>query len=149
MLFPLGSKKRRTLQNFYLLWFILNDINLEMIRRYRNEIKSDLKEIFHYMKYIPTHVSNNSMELFNKKVENFWSKYRQHERTIVLSEDEKKNLIKSQKNICPLCNSSLFYGEEIETHHVNPIAIGGRDSFLNLRITHKDCNRQAGSRSKQ
>ena len=51
---------------------------------------------------------------------------------------------------CPVCNEHLFNGEEIETHHIIPVAEGGSDDETNLKHLHKACHKQVHSKkSKQ
>lgn len=136
---------RRTLQNFYVLWYILNSLNLEMIKSKRISIKDDLRSAFEIMRNIPErYPTDNALESFKQEIELFWAKYKYNKRSISLTIDEKKSLIKQQNNICPICKSLIFIGDEVEVDHINPLACGGRDSFLNLQITHKSCNRSKG-----
>ncbi len=48
----------------------------------------------------------------------------------------------SQNWKCPICNEPLFNGEEIETHHIVPVAQGGLDDISNLQHLHKACHKQ-------
>jgi len=50
---------------------------------------------------------------------------------------------------CPVCGQSLFNGEEIETHHIVPVALGGLNDISNLQHLHKACHKQVHSKSKQ
>lgn len=43
---------------------------------------------------------------------------------------------------CPICGEPLFNGEEIETHHIIPVAQGGLDDMENLQHLHKACHLQ-------
>jgi RNA-directed DNA polymerase len=43
---------------------------------------------------------------------------------------------------CPECGEPLFNGEEIETHHIVPVAGGGTDDVENLQHLHKPCHKQ-------
>ncbi len=43
---------------------------------------------------------------------------------------------------CPSCGEALFNGEEIDTHHIVPVAQGGDDDFSNLQHLHKACHKQ-------
>ena len=43
---------------------------------------------------------------------------------------------------CPECGETLFNGEEIETHHIVPMAEGGIDDVENLQHLHKPCHKQ-------
>lgn len=149
-LFNLTNSKvaRRTLQNFYALWYILSSMNYEMIKKHRIGMKNELTEIFGYTKNVPISEQKNGTGLTNykKKVNDFIEKYQIDERKIILTFEEKKGILNKQNNLCPLCNSPLFISDEIEVDHAKALAIGGSDRFLNLQITHKDCNRKKGAR---
>jgi RNA-directed DNA polymerase len=43
---------------------------------------------------------------------------------------------------CPECGESLLNGEEIETHHILPVAEGGTDDVENLQHLHIPCHKQ-------
>ena len=43
---------------------------------------------------------------------------------------------------CPTCSEPLFNGEEIETHHIKPVAQGGLNDVENLQHLHKACHKQ-------
>ncbi|MBE9188641.1 group II intron reverse transcriptase/maturase [Microcoleus sp. LEGE 07076] len=43
---------------------------------------------------------------------------------------------------CPECGEPLLNGEEIETHHIAPVAEGGTDDMENLRHLHRACHKQ-------
>ncbi|MEG3900347.1 MULTISPECIES: group II intron reverse transcriptase/maturase [unclassified Microcoleus] len=43
---------------------------------------------------------------------------------------------------CPECGEPLLNGEEIETHHIVPVAEGGTDDVENLQQLHKPCHKQ-------
>jgi RNA-directed DNA polymerase len=49
---------------------------------------------------------------------------------------------------CPVCGEPLFNGEEIETHHIVPVAQGGGDDAENLQHLHKMCHKQEHSKTK-
>ena len=50
---------------------------------------------------------------------------------------------------CPICGEPLFNGEEIETHHIVPVANkGGLDDLDNLQHLHKACHKQVHSKTK-
>lgn len=49
---------------------------------------------------------------------------------------------------CPICGERLFNGEEIETHHISPVAKGGLDDLENLQHLHKACHKQEHSKPK-
>ena len=49
---------------------------------------------------------------------------------------------------CSICGEPLFNGEEIETHHIAPVAQGGLDNMENLQHIHLACHKQVHSKSK-
>ena len=49
---------------------------------------------------------------------------------------------------CPICGEPLFNGEEIDTHHIIPVAQGGRNDTENLVHLHRACHKQEHSKSK-
>ena len=133
---------RRTKQDFYILWYILNPLNDEMVRYHRKTIKKELKNLFYKMKNSEN--SNYDEHKFKKEIEKFQNKYKQDKRKIKLSDSDKEMLIKKQGNRCPISGDPLFMGDEIEVDHKKPLAIGGLDSIDNLQITHKNANRKKG-----
>jgi len=50
---------------------------------------------------------------------------------------------------CPICKERLFNGEEIETHHIVPVAQGGTDDTENLVHLHRACHKQVHSKQIQ
>jgi hypothetical protein len=146
----LGGKEekyfRRTFQDFYILWYLINDINSEMIRFYRVEIKKEIKKIFIYCKNIPAHElkDNQGYEKFRKKSLVFNTRYRRDERKLKLTEEDMQAKIYEQDHKSLISGAPIFLGDEIESDHIMPIAIGGKDDVLNIQITHKDENREKG-----
>jgi RNA-directed DNA polymerase len=51
-------------------------------------------------------------------------------------------IAENQNWICPECGEPLLNGEEIETHHIVPVAEGGTDDVENLQHLHKACHKQ-------
>lgn len=136
------NSARRSLQDFYALWYFLQPINLEMIRANRDVIKSELKDIFTYMKDVPENSRNDFEELIN----NFWNKYRIKTRRLKLSNEIITSKIKLQKNICPLCSGKLFIGDATNNDHIIALAVGGDDEINNIQIVHESCNFEKGCR---
>jgi uncharacterized protein with ParB-like and HNH nuclease domain len=139
---------RRTMQDFYFLWLMINDINFDMIKFHRLTMKSQIKEIFKYLKNIPIedNSDNNGLNRFNNMLSEFKSSYKLAERKISLSENEKLKLIEAQKNTSNISGAPIFLGDDIEVDHEFPIAKGGKDELENLKIVHKDENREKGSK---
>jgi Protein of unknown function DUF262/HNH endonuclease len=138
---------RRTFQDFYILWFIISPISLEILKKYRHEIAYKLTEFIIYSKSIPEeHNNGKGYDIFIEQVTQFHKKYEIDKRKIYLSDDQIKNLIQKQNNICPISNTPLYWGDDIEIDHIIPLALGGKDEYSNLQATHKDSNRTKGGR---
>ncbi len=140
---------RRTMQDFYFMWYLLSDINFEMVKFSRIEIKKEIKEIFNYLKNIPENdwKDNRGFLKFINQVEIFKNKYKIQERKLILSESEKLNLIRAQNNQSNISSAPIFLGDDIEVDHEFPISKGGKDEIENLKIVHKDENRGKGSKT--
>ena len=59
-----------------------------------------------------------------------------------------EQIAKLQNWKCSVCGDALFNGEEIETHHIVPVAKGGTDDTENLMHLHKACHKQVHTKSK-
>ncbi|PSB56700.1 group II intron reverse transcriptase [Chamaesiphon polymorphus] len=49
---------------------------------------------------------------------------------------------------CPICGESLVNGEELDIHHIVPVAQGGLDDLENLQHLHASCHQQEHSKTK-
>jgi hypothetical protein len=135
---------KRTKQDFYILWYLISPINLEMIKFFRLQIKQDLHEIFYKLKNNLTEFTKEDFVSISK---DFHLRYSIENRQTRLSETQKNIMIKEQANSCPISEAPLFIGDDIEVDHTIPISLGGKDSIDNLQITHKDSNRKKGSKN--
>ncbi|WP_249065198.1 hypothetical protein [Argonema antarcticum] len=63
---------RRTKQDFYILWRLLNPLNLEMVKSERLKIKQDLKNIFYDLRNTS---ESFTKDLFRSKAQEFHEKY--------------------------------------------------------------------------
>lgn len=43
---------------------------------------------------------------------------------------------------CPLCGQSLFNGEQVDLHHIQPAALGGKYTLSNIQPLHQTCHQQ-------
>jgi 5-methylcytosine-specific restriction endonuclease McrA len=139
---------RRTMQDFYFLWYFLSDINFEMVKFYRLDIKREIKNMFNYLKNIPEidWKENKGMEKFMEETKSFKKKYKIDQRKITLTEKDKLKLIQIQNNESSISGTPIFLGDDIEVDHEFPISKGGKDVIENLRVVHKDENREKGSK---
>jgi len=137
------------MQDFYIAWFLLKDINLEMVKFHRLNIKEELKAIYTFIKDLPIELrsENKGYEAFLRKAMVFKHKYQKDERKMKLSEPEKLELIRQQQNKSGISGAPIFLGDEFEIDHTFPMAIGGKDVIENLQVTHKDENRSKGSKA--
>lgn len=135
---------RRTFQDFYFLWLFLNPINVEMLKHHRDAIREEVKNFFKYFKDLPEADSDNGLELFNNRIDDFLSRFTAERRNLRLTSEQVKEKISKQKNICPLSNSPIYFGDDIEIDHIVPLAIGGPDTYENLQVVHKEANRKKG-----
>lgn len=131
---------RRSLQDFYALWYILNTLNYHMILKYREEIKEELAMIFMYMKNVP----QDSFDDFNMRVDKFKEKYKVDNRSIKLTDEETMKLLEEQNNICPICKNKIFFTDITHNDHAISLAKGGSDSKENIQVVHERCNLEKG-----
>lgn len=54
----------------------------------------------------------------------------------------RQHMAKQQNGNCPVCGQSLFNGEELQVHHIQPKAQGGKDTYHNLVLLHLFCHQQ-------
>jgi RNA-directed DNA polymerase len=57
-------------------------------------------------------------------------------------------IAQNQKWKCPICGEPLLNDEEIETHHIVPVAQGGLNDTSNLQHLHIPCHKQVHTKSK-
>ena len=63
----IGNKK-----DFYLTWMILKDLDIQIIKTYRDEILKDLERIFKTMKHVP---NGMTVDDFKEEMNNMINKY--------------------------------------------------------------------------
>jgi uncharacterized protein with ParB-like and HNH nuclease domain len=138
---------RRTRQDYYAVWLLLSNLNMEMVRHHRLEMKTEIKDIF---KSIKAHNEDEIEEgkradLFNKSLNEFLSKYKQDTRSLKLNEDQISEKIKEQNNRCGISGTPIFLGDDLEVDHQLSLAHGGGDVVENLQIADRDANRSKGA----
>jgi hypothetical protein len=114
-----------------------------MIREKRQELFSDIQKIYSKLNQVD---ETENEEVYFEILSNLIDKYNIDKRKIVLDEEDKKELLRNQNNLCPICSKPIFYGENIEVDHATPISKGGKDDLSNMQIVHADCNKKKGSK---
>ncbi len=139
---------KRTMQDFYILWSYIYDLNFEMVKYHRLDMKNYIYESFRQLKNIPEEewTENKGYKKFQKRLLTFKEKYKKDARKIRLNEDEKLDMIKKQNNKSSITGAPIFLGDEIEVDHIEALAIGGKDEMKNLGIAHKIENREKGTK---
>ncbi len=54
--------------------------------------------------------------------------------------NRKAKLLKQQKGKCPWCGLNFQDWDVLETDHIIPKALGGRDEYKNLQLLHRHCH---------
>jgi uncharacterized protein with ParB-like and HNH nuclease domain len=148
-IFDAGRELRvlvRRFQDFYMLWYIMSDVNYTMAKYHRSAIKQNLNELFRYMKNPGIIDPELILMGFSERRDIIKSDFSATPRKLRLTEDEKKLIIKLQGNKCSITGASIYYGDDIHFDHKKPLSIGGSDTIDNLQATHADANRTKGSK---
>ncbi len=86
---------------------------------------------------------------FDAELTEYWLKRRTKLGKSKWAKGSKYETVAKQQNWkCPNCGQSLFNGENIETHHIVPVKIGGSDDSENLIHLHAACHKQEHSKTK-
>jgi RNA-directed DNA polymerase len=87
---------------------------------------------------------NNSPDDANLK--EYWAKrHEKYGKTYWDKNSKNYKIAQVQNWKCPVCGEPLFNGEEVETHHILPVAKGGTDDMENLMHLHRACHKQVHS----
>jgi RNA-directed DNA polymerase len=79
----------------------------------------------------------------------YWDKRNQKQGKSYWAKGSKNyQIAQNQQWKCLTCGQPLFNGEEIETHHIVPVAKGGLDDISNLQHLHTPCHKQVHSKTK-
>jgi hypothetical protein len=125
---------------------ILKDINPKRITVDRLEIKERIIQILRYIKNTENVNSVGALDFFYALKASMADDYAMKQRKLKLSKEQIHEHIFKQNNICPICGTDLFIGDEAEADHILPLAVGGSDVIDNIQIAHWICNREKGSR---
>jgi RNA-directed DNA polymerase len=49
-------------------------------------------------------------------------------------------LLKLQKGVCPYCQTRFNFDSIMEVDHIQPRALGGKDTYANLQLLHRHCH---------
>jgi RNA-directed DNA polymerase len=85
----------------------------------------------------------------NPSLSEYWEKRQQrHGKNYWERKSRNYEVAQNQHWKCPACGEPLFNEEEIETHHIIPVAQGGLDSIENLQHLHSACHKQEHTKTK-
>lgn len=107
--------------------------------------KGKLKLLLFQIPYVPIkrHTLCKDLNAYDlEAVEYFTKRTTSESKNALLGGNTKGALVKVQKGYCPVCQTSLFNGEELEIHHITLRKDGGNHSYKNLKLLHKLCHRQ-------
>lgn len=77
------------------------------------------------------------------ELKKYWETRNQKQGKLYWAKGSKyEQVAKNQGFKCPICGEYLFNGEEIETHHIVPVAKGGLNDKENLMHLHVMCHKQ-------
>jgi len=71
--------------------------------------------------------------------DNYWRKRLQSYPKL---SQNKKNLLRRQKGICAHCKKQFQTEDILETHHIIPKSLGGKNFYSNLQVIHGHCHDQ-------
>ncbi len=138
---------RKAIHNYYLLWLSISDIQLNLIKDKRGELKNDITELFSYFKATTQDDDTEDRKsILMNKINEIHVKFSTAQRKLKLSKDEINKQIKNQDNICPICNNTLYIGDEVHVDHIIPLIKKGEDSKNNMQIVHSSCNFEKGGK---
>ena len=129
-------RSRRRLLNFYFLWILINDFTIEMLKYNRHNIFQEICNIYKNIANVP---DEDDEGVFFDLLSKFKEGYKKEPQKIELTDDEKKQLIVSQNNLCPICGSAILYSDQIKIDHIISLLSGGKDEKENLQIVHEHC----------
>lgn len=76
-------------------------------------------------------------------LKDYWEKrHQKHGKSYWEKNSRNYKIAQNQNWKCPICGEPLLNGEEIETHHIVPVAKGGLDDVENLQHLHTVCHKQ-------
>jgi RNA-directed DNA polymerase len=85
----------------------------------------------------------------DSSLNDYWEKrYQKFGKSYWEKNSRNYKIAQTQNWKCPICDEPLFNGEEINTHHIVPVAQGGLDDTSNLQHLHVACHKQVHSKSK-
>jgi RNA-directed DNA polymerase len=53
-----------------------------------------------------------------------------------------QKIAQNQDHVCPICGEALYNDEELQKDHIQPRGKGGKESYENYQLLHKDCHKQ-------
>jgi RNA-directed DNA polymerase len=107
--------------------------------------KEEKKLILFQIPYvlIKRHVLCKGLNAYDPaSVEYFHKRNARRYKNVFLSRETKSALAKLQKGYCPVCDMSLFNGEDLEIHHILLRRESDDHSLKNLKLLHKLYHKQ-------
>ena len=141
----LGTKNRRTYNQFYVLWYALRTVNHAMIIEHRQLLKDEICQLMMFIRNTDYVDENLALNFFYELVKRIVSDHKPAKLRLKLTKTEISKRIIAQDNRCPICGFELFIGEDVEMDHIYPISVGGSDTLENIQIVHWICNRRKGN----
>ena len=86
---------------------------------------------------------------FDAELDNYWEKRNTKAGKTYWAKGSKyEQVAKNQNYKCPIRGQFLINGEDVETHHIEPVKDGGTDDTVNLIHLHAACHKQVHSKTK-
>ena len=86
---------------------------------------------------------------FDAELDNYWEKRNTKAGKTYWAKGSKYDQVARNQNYkCPICGQFLTNGEDVETHHIEPVKDGGTDDTVNLIHLHAACHKQVHSKTK-
>jgi RNA-directed DNA polymerase len=79
----------------------------------------------------------------DRNLRDYWRKRNEAKAKDLVPSQQK--IARNQNHVCQVCGETLYNGEELHKHHLEPRRKGGKDSYSNFRLIHLYCHQQIHS----